>query len=491
MPHIPAAVLARQVVLEGLPLRHRGKVRDSYNLPDYPHLMLVVASDRISVFDHVLNAEVRKKGEILTAMNHFWNTEILGDICETDLVACGADIDEYLPEHLRNDPQLQKRATVVRITEAPDVEDIVRIHVAGTGWKSYQETGKICGHDLPPGLFEGSLLPQPLYTPTTKAAVGHDVHISAQSVHEKYGSERERLALAVTAAMSKYATSRGITLLDTKLEFGILDGEFVLVDERGTPDSSRFADSVALTKALNKRQSTPSLDKQFVRDWGKSVGIDNKLSPENPADVELVDSKEVPKSVLDTTTRIYRYIFWRLTGMQIEEYQRTKMGIDVPACRREIHILVGSKSDLPQIDTSMEMFNGVADCNVHIVSCHRNPAQLANLVSNRLVHADVVIAGAGMAAALPGIVKSLLCNCGHPEIPVIGVAFKGADEIDNLAATLSIERLPEQPVELDPEGNAYFGEEGFFAACCASLKHEFQPKMLSAKPAETDNIMIT
>ena len=486
MTKIPQAVLDRQRVLEGLVPRHHGKVRDSYELPGHPDLMLVVASDRCSIFDFVLPTFIDFKGEILNALNHFWTTTVLKDICETDFVACGVGIDEYLPEHLQGNVDLQKRATVVKIMPAPEVEDIIRIHLTGSGWSSYLETGAVCGHRLPKGLKNGSKLPYPIYTPTTKAEEGHDVHLDVDDVVARFGSLRERRAIQCALAIAEFAASCGVILADTKFEMSVdAGGNLVLVDEKGTPDSSRYWGKSAWEKAMREGKLPPPFDKQLVRDWGKTHGID-KRQPENPEDVAFVHSLEVPDDVRQMTTRIYRYIFWLLTGMKIETYQRCRMGIAVPDWRPRVEILLGSRSDLPQIIQGIYFLKASgADVRVTVISCHRNVGELPEFVRSELTKADIAIAGAGMAAALPGVVKSLLCLYDRPDIPVIGVAFKGLTEEDNDAAMLSIECLPGQPVELDQNGHAYWGPDGFTAACHAAIKDEFLPKTIARKPVET------
>jgi phosphoribosylaminoimidazole-succinocarboxamide synthase len=468
-------------------LRHRGKVRDSYDLPGHPDKMLVVASDRCSIFDFVLPITIPRKGEILTALNHFWTTGLLRAICETDFVAGGAAIDSYLPEPLRNDPTLQKRATVVRILPAPDVEDIVRFVLTGSGLSSYEKTREICGHRLPAGLTNGDFLPYPLYTPTTKAAVGHDEHVTADSVVVKYGHRRERLALQAAGAIASYAAQRGIIMADTKFEFSLdASGKLVLADEKGTPDSSRFVDKAAWQKARAKGQFPPSLDKQYVRELGKAFGID-KLNPEVEADITYVDSLIFPRTAAVMTTRIYRYVFWRLTGMPIEQYQKEKMGIALKEPKRNIQVLVGSESDLTQIQGGLDWLANHTRYSASVISCHRNLEELRAFAKDLGSEGDgtdyVIIAGAGLAAALPGIIKSELCRVGRSDIPVIGVAFKGKTEREDLAAILSIECLPGQPVELDRNGNVYFGHEGFLEACKAAIGHEFMPKSMEPKPA--------
>jgi phosphoribosylaminoimidazole-succinocarboxamide synthase len=400
------------------------------------------------------------------------------------MVACGAGVDNYLEPTLRGNPKLQKRATVVNILPAPDVEDIVRLVLTGSGLKSYNETGMICGHKLPAGLTDGSLLPYPIYTPTTKAVEGHDLHITADSVVEKYGFIRERLAIQVASVIANYAAAHGIRLADTKFEFSqVSPGRLVLADEKGTPDSSRFVDEKAWQKAVKAGKFPASLDKQYVREWGKKLGID-KRDPENPEDVAWVHSQEVPNGVVEMTTRIYRYIFWRLTGMKLERFQREEMGIVVGDVKPKVSIVIGSESDLPQIMAGVTYLKSEGiSFDVNVISCHRNPWELATFIHDKM-RSDIVIAGAGWAAALPGMVASWLDYDGRPNIPVLGVAFKSDSERNNLAAITSIECLPSQSVELDQSGHAYFGEEGFLSACKDVVGREFLPRKSSTKEAK-------
>jgi phosphoribosylaminoimidazole-succinocarboxamide synthase len=484
MANIPQAVLDRSPVLEGLTLRGRGKVRDSYDV--LGSTMLVVATDRCSIFDFVLNTLIPQKGEVLTALNHFWVTEVLGDLCQTDLLFCGAQIDGKLPGHLSGDTGLQKRSTVVSLLPAPDVEDIVRIILTGSGWESYQKTQQICGHKLPKGLTNGSMLPYPIYTPTTKADVGHDEHITADSVVAKYGFLRERISLQVAGLMASHAATRGLIMADTKFEFSVdpFTKKPVLIDEKGTPDSSRFVDRIAWEKALKKGQFPPSLDKQYVREWGKKLGI-NTRSPENSADVEYVHSLAVPDDVVKMTTLIYRYIFWRLTGRKLETYQRDTLGINVNMPKLHVEVLIGSKNDEAQLEFGLEKLKQSGHSyNVSVMSCHRNADKLPGFTAGILSKADRVIACAGKAAALPGIVKSLLSMNGRSDIPVIGVALKGETAEDDRDATGSIKGLPGQPVELNSNGEAYFASAGFTKVCLSASVDEFLPKHVEAKPAE-------
>lgn len=484
MAQIPKTILDKNPPLRGLKLLGRGKVRDTYDLPDHPDKMLVVASDRISIFDFVLAAMIPCKGAVLTALNHFWTEQVLGAICETDMIACGAAIDQYLPTLLRGNVDLQTRATVVKKLCPPQVEDVVRLYLTGSGWKDYQQTGTVYGHRVPPGLQDGNLLPYALFTPTTKSSDGHDEPISADEVVRRYGFRRERLALQCAQAIAAYAERRGIIFADTKFEFSELGGGgLILADEKGTPDSSRFWDRAEWEKAQAKGKLPSAFDKQYARNWGIGEGV-NKLKPDVPEDLARVHSLEMPANVCDMTTRIYRAILWRLSGLRLEVYQRSRMGIDCSVPRRRVTVLVGSKSDLPQAEIGLSWLKASADTRVMVVSCHRNPDVLCDLARTRFHGSDVVIAGAGKAAALPGIAKSWLCQFGFPQIPVIGVGFEGNTTEDNRAAIDSIECLPGQPVELDPEGHTYFGPEGFVQACEAAVQAEFLPKTIERKPTE-------
>ncbi len=487
MAKIPHAILEKSPAIPGLVLLNRGKVRDSYEVPGHPELMLVVVSDRCSIFDFVLNTEVPLKGEILNAMNIFWRVQILKDQCENDLVAYGAGIDQYLPDSLKGNVDLQKRSTIIRKLEKPLSEDIVRFVLTGSVLKDYEKTGIISGQKIPHGLRNGSLLPFPIYTPSTKAEEGHDVNITADEVIASVGFQRERKVLQIAGSISQHAASKGIVFADTKMEFS--GKTCILIDEVATPDSSRYFDATAFKTASKKGGLPPSLDKQYVRDWGKANGIEaGKLNPEKNEDVEFVHSLSVPENVVKKTTRLYRYIFWRVTGQMIEEFQTLMMKIPTQRRKPSIHVLIGSESDIAQIEPGMEILKmHEQNVHLHVASCHRNIDELEEFLRVHVVpDADIVIAGAGMAAALPGIVKAMLCKIGMPDIPVIGVAFEGKNEEQNLAAKLSIKCLPEQPVELDENGNAYFGDSGFTEACFAAFRNEFMPKAVKAKPLQVD-----
>ena len=488
MAHIPKAVLKKCMTLLVLKLLSRGKVRDTYELPGYPKLLLVVATDRISIFDFVLNAIVRGKGEVLNAMNIFWRLHF-GDRYENDLVAYGAGIDKYLPEKLRGDPDLQKIAIVVRRFDMVPIEGIVRGYLLGSGWEAYKTSSPrmICGVELPDGLVEGSKLPKPIFTPTDKAKVGHDVHISAASVEQQYPGYGDR-CVRIYSEASAFAESRGMILADTKLE-GSISG---FGDEWFTPDSSRYWQLYQYLLLFKKGKLPSSVDKQFVRNIGKLLLIERdksgrKREPKNFGDRKYVESCLFPDSVINMTARTYRYPIWSLSGFKLEEFQRRIMGVKVPRKQHRIEIVVGSKSDLSQLSgglATLDRYN--CTYGVSVLSCHRNADLLPEFCSDRLSRADVIISAAGKAAALPGVLKSQLCALGKAEIPVLGVALKGETPEDDRDATGSIKGLPGQPVELNKDGEAFFGAEGFAEASKAAAEEEFVPKNVEPKKAEFD-----
>jgi phosphoribosylaminoimidazole-succinocarboxamide synthase len=256
----------------------RGKVRDVYEYA--PNEMLIVTSDRISAFDVILPTPIPDKGVVLTQISNFW-------FAQTSQIVPNHVID---PEPFSTDEahaHLAGRSVVVRRAEALPVEAIVRGYLTGSGRKDYEKTGAVCGIPLPQGLVEASRLPEPLFTPSTKAAIGdHDENISFDATVDLIGSELagkvRDTALALYAFGAAWALERGIIIADTKFEFGLLDGELILIDEAMTPDSSRFwpADGYAPGK------SQPSYDKQFVRDYLETLDWDKTApGPELPADV--------------------------------------------------------------------------------------------------------------------------------------------------------------------------------------------------------------
>jgi len=285
--------------LKGLPLLHRGKVRDIYGI-DERH-MLIVTSDRLSAFDVVLPTPIPGKGEVLTQLSNFWfaRTRQLIPNHLADM-----PLDKVVPD--ANERQLLgNRAIVVRRLKTVPIEAIVRGYIVGSGWKEYQKAGTVCGIKLPAGLKEADRLPEPLFTPSTKAEVGaHDENISFAQATKIVGqglAEQVRSAsLAIYKECAAYALTRGIIIADTKFEFGVDErGALTLIDECLTPDSSRFWPADSYKPGANP----PSFDKQYVRDYLESIGWNKK--PPAPA---------LPPEIVAKTVEKYREALTRLAG---------------------------------------------------------------------------------------------------------------------------------------------------------------------------------
>ncbi len=471
--------------LSGLHLLHRGKVRDTYDLGN--RLLLVVASNGLSIFDFVLNAMVDEKGAILTALNHFWLTQLEEIGIKTHLIAAGSAIDAYLPEELRGNPELQSRALVVRQLKMAPIEFIARQCLTGSGFKDYQKNGEVCGHKLPLGIQDSDALPAAIDTPTTKAEEGHDMPLDADEIRTQYPEETTTLFEAF-AHIAERAFESGIVLADTKMEFGRdQDGILYLADEVGTPDSSRFWDRNEWLAGRKKeaRKAPPPNDKQLVREWGIEQGI-NKLDPLLSEDVAKVHALHVPNELLEATTQTYRYIFWRLTWMRLEEYQRERMDIDVEDKKRNLAIIFGSMTDIhSMIPVLKHLPHGFDQVEVHVVSCHRNPAALHHFAVHGCYGADVVIAAGGKAFALPGVLDALLHENGHTT-PVIGVALGVSDSTALEAAKLSISELPGQPVVMDEMLGVYTGIQGIALAIDRAATGEFPVVKRVTKPPVFD-----
>jgi len=266
--------------LQGVKLLNRGKVRDLYDVGDS---LLIVATDRISVFDVVLPTPIPDKGRVLTALTLFW-IDKTKDIVENHLIT--ADVSEY-PEVLQPYADiLAGRSMLVKKAEVLPVECVVRGYLAGSGWKEYKKEGTVCKMKLPEGLRQADKLPEPIFTPSTKATSGHDINISPQEAAEMLGQEVydqvEKIAISLYTWASEYAAQRGIILADTKFEFGNYDGRLIVIDEMFTPDSSRFWE----VAAYEPGKSQASFDKQYVRDWAESTGWNKEPpAPEVPAEV--------------------------------------------------------------------------------------------------------------------------------------------------------------------------------------------------------------
>jgi len=280
----------------------RGKVRDIYDLGD---TLLIVATDRISAFDYVLGSGIPDKGRVLTQLSAFWFAQtrqiVANHVLETDV--------RRYPEELRAHAEvLAGRSMLVRKTDPVPIEFVARGYLAGSGWKDYRATGAVCGIPLPPGLRESDRLPQPIFTPATKATTGHDINISESEAARLIGADRLRDLRSFTMALYSFGTAHaeqcGIILADTKFEFGLTpEGGILLIDEVMTPDSSRYWPK----DLYNPGRPQVSFDKQFVRDYLEQVRW-NKQPP----------VPSLPDDVIARTREKYVEAFRRLTGRELE-----------------------------------------------------------------------------------------------------------------------------------------------------------------------------
>ena len=297
-----SAATLLQTSLSDLKLLRRGKVRDVYEVDDAS--LLIVATDRISAFDCVLPTPIPRKGEVLVALSEFW-FQRLGHVIPNHLIT--TDVEEMPEVVKRQSSDLRGRSMLVRRASVFPVECVVRGFLAGSGWKDYLRTGEVCGHKLPDGLLESSELPEPLFTPSTKAEVGHDENISEAAVREILGEETTAVlrntSLRLYNEARDYARSRGIIIADTKFEFGLdNDGQPILIDEVLTPDSSRFWP----LEVYSPGKSQPSFDKQFVRDYLETLSWDKK--PPAPA---------IPPDVAEATVGRYLEAYRLITGKDL------------------------------------------------------------------------------------------------------------------------------------------------------------------------------
>ena len=290
-----------QTTLPDLKLVRRGKVRDVYAVAD--EQLLIVATDRISAFDCILPTAIERKGEVLTSLSKFW-FEKLAHIVPNHLITIDP---EQMPEAVQQTQDLQGRSMLVRRTDVFPVECVVRGYLVGSGWKDYLRTGEVCGHKLPEDLPESAELPEPIFTPSTKAEAGHDENISEEQVRNLLGTETanylRETSLRLYNEARSYARGRGIIIADTKFEFGRdQHGEIILIDEALTPDSSRFWPAGSYSPG----KSQPSFDKQFVRDYLETLTWD-KRPPAPP----------IPSEVASATTARYLEAHRLLTGKEL------------------------------------------------------------------------------------------------------------------------------------------------------------------------------
>ncbi|MFQ5897915.1 MAG: phosphoribosylaminoimidazolesuccinocarboxamide synthase [Candidatus Methylomirabilia bacterium] len=290
-----------QTAFPNVPLFRRGKVRDVYAVD--ADTLLIVATDRISAFDVVLPNPIPEKGRVLTGLTLFW-LDLIRDLVANHLLT--ADISEYPATLQKHADQLEGRSMLVRRSEVVPFECVVRGYLAGSGWKEYQKTGAVCGIPLPPGLQESDKLPEPIFTPATKADEGHDLNVSEAEMARGVGTELtatlKRLSLEIYTRAADYAAGRGIIIADTKFEFGRVDSRVILVDEVLTPDSSRFWPAAEYVPGT----SPPSFDKQYVRDHLEAL----PWSKQPPA-------PELPPDVIRRTTEKYLEAYRLLTGRSL------------------------------------------------------------------------------------------------------------------------------------------------------------------------------
>ena len=287
-----------QTDFAGLKLLARGKVRDIYELGDQ---LLIVATDRLSAFDVVLPTPIPDKGPVLTQLSLFW-FEKLARVVPNHVISA----DNFAGVLAPYADALQGRAMLVRRTEPVPIECVVRGYLSGSGWKDYQKTGSVCGIALPAGLRESDRLPEPIFTPSTKATSGHDENISFDETVERIGQPlAEKLrdtSLAIYKSAAEFASARGIIIADTKFEFGLIGGELIWIDEALTPDSSRFWPG----NQYMPGKPQPSFDKQYVRDYLEKIGW-NKQPPAPP----------LPADVVAATRDKYREAYQRITGHEL------------------------------------------------------------------------------------------------------------------------------------------------------------------------------
>ncbi len=283
--------------LSGLLLFRRGKVRDTYDLGDR---LLMVATDRLSAFDVVLPTLIPGKGVVLTQLSRFW-FDLTRGLISNHLIT--ADVSLFPAELLPHTKLLAGRSMIVHKAERIDIECVVRAYLAGSAWEEYRRSGQVAGEVLPDGLSQGSRLSAPIFTPAAKNDEGHDVNITLADLRALVGpalaARLEEASRDIFNVASDLALQRGIILADTKFEFGIVDGNLVLIDELLTPDSSRFWDATSSEAG----QDPPSFDKQFVRDWLVASGWDRQ--PPGP---------DLPQEVVEGTRARYLEAYERLTG---------------------------------------------------------------------------------------------------------------------------------------------------------------------------------
>jgi hypothetical protein len=343
-----------------------------------------------------------------------------------------------------------------------------------------QNNGMVCGQKLREGLRQGQLLPLPIFTPTTKAPNGeHDLPLDVNDVARDHGADVERFALRTFAFASEVAGQAGLILLDTKIEIARRNGRIVLCDEIFTPDSSRYADEADYAEAQS--QDPPrlplGLDKQVIRDLAAAQGF-NTFDPKNPDHIALVQAWEVPEEALVDALERYRYLFWRLTGMKLEQFQKEHLGM-TDACAPTVHIdvICDAPSSNAQVREGLQLLHEVQEQGEAVVARHalNGRDHLLPLVEWLIDLPDtprVIIAADDMLHGLPGTINAVLRGLGRKHIQVIGVSLAGPDGRDVI-----VEQLAQMPPLFGQlrGGNTdhLYGAEGFSRACDFALHNEF------------------
>jgi len=301
IPYLTSSEFVYETDFPTLKLLKRGKVRDIYDLGEH---LLIVATDRLSAFDVVMPQPIPHKGKVLNQISNFW-FEMMKPIIPNHLVA--VNVDEFSRECQPYKEQLRGRSVVVRKARPLPVECIVRGYLAGSGWSEYKSTKSVCGIPLPDGLPESSKLPEPLFTPSTKADIGHDENIGFEDVvgliGKHFAEKVKFLSIQIYKRACEIAEARGIIIADTKMEFGVFNNELILIDELLTPDSSRFWSQAKFKPGVGQ----DNYDKQFVRDYLLSINY-NKRPP----------GPELPPEVIQKTSELYQEALKKLTGREVE-----------------------------------------------------------------------------------------------------------------------------------------------------------------------------
>lgn len=290
-----------QTEFDDLKLFKKGKVRDIYEIEDN---LLIVSSDRLSAFDVIMDDGIPYKGKVLTKISEFW-FEFVEDIIENHIIA--TNVEEYPEETQKYADDLRDRSMLVKKSKLIPLECIVRGYISGSGWKDYQKTGEICGIKLPDNLRESDKLPEPIFTPSTKAEIGdHDENITEDEGRKIVGEETyekiKEIAISIYKKAAEYALEKGIIIADTKMEFGKYNGKIILIDELLTPDSSRFWPK----DKYEPGRAQDSYDKQYVRDYLLSINFNKQPPP-----------PKLPDDVIKNTSDKYREALKQLTGIEL------------------------------------------------------------------------------------------------------------------------------------------------------------------------------